>query len=67
MLLLIMKKNIKIHMKDETINKVEKHFNLLKEKGIVKTKSDCLKLMIDIAHLLEKDKKIVFKNEVKLK
>jgi len=63
-----MKKNIKINMTEESIKKVEKHYEFLKEKGLVKTKSDCLKLMVDIAHLItEKDSKLILKNYKELR
>lgn len=63
-----MKKNIKINMTEKSIKKVEKHYEFLKEKGLVKTKSDCLKLMVDIAHLItEKDSKLILKNYKELR
>lgn len=63
-----MKKNIKINMTEESIKKVEKHYEFLKEKGLVKTKSDCFKLMVDIAHLItDSGSKLILNNSKELK
>lgn len=60
-----MKKTIKIQMTQDTIDKVNKHYDQLKSTGIVKSKSDCLKLMIDLAHLA-KDNKLELIKSLKL-